>query len=353
MRARLNSSFTYADRAGNIFYLWNAAIPSLPHPSGGDTVAVPVTRRRRHRGRTTCRSTRCRRCSTPRAATSTTRTIRRTTRTCIQPLDPAKYPAYFPEPQARPAQPARASTLIDTTEQAVARRTSSRSSTRIGCCSPIACATISSPRCARRIRPATSPRRSTCIAKWDKTVAPTSRGGVLFETWWRRYIAGTRADTMYAEPWIADAPGDDAARTSSPARAPSRRSPGRSTETTRRYGALDVAWGDVHRVRRGNVDVPVGGCSGDIGCFRVLNYRDDPDGKRQAIGGDGWVLAVEFGDEPRAYLGARVRREPATRVAVLQRSGGDVRARRTKPVAWSEADIAKQTVVRYRPGEKK
>ena len=36
MRARTNSSFTYADRAGNIFNLWNAAMPLLPHPSGGD-----------------------------------------------------------------------------------------------------------------------------------------------------------------------------------------------------------------------------------------------------------------------------------------------------------------------------
>ena len=44
MRARLNSSFTYADRAGNIFYLWNAALPALPHPSGGDSVATPVRR---------------------------------------------------------------------------------------------------------------------------------------------------------------------------------------------------------------------------------------------------------------------------------------------------------------------
>jgi acyl-homoserine-lactone acylase len=44
IRARTNSSFTYADRAGNIFYLWNAAIPALPHPSGGDSVAIPVHR---------------------------------------------------------------------------------------------------------------------------------------------------------------------------------------------------------------------------------------------------------------------------------------------------------------------
>ena len=71
-------------------------------------------------------------------------------------------------------------------------------------------------------------------------------------------------------------------------------------ETTRRYGRFDPPWGDVHRVRRGSVDVPVGGCSSDLGCFRVITYRDDPDGKRVAIGSDGWILAVEFGaEEPR------------------------------------------------------
>ena len=42
VRARVNSNFTYADRAGNIFYVWNASIPALPHPSGGDTAAVPA-----------------------------------------------------------------------------------------------------------------------------------------------------------------------------------------------------------------------------------------------------------------------------------------------------------------------
>ena len=44
IRARVNSNFTYADRAGNIFYVWNASIPSLPHASGGDTAAVPARR---------------------------------------------------------------------------------------------------------------------------------------------------------------------------------------------------------------------------------------------------------------------------------------------------------------------
>jgi acyl-homoserine-lactone acylase len=33
----------------------------------------------------------------------------------------------------------------------------------------------------------------------------------------------------------------------------------------------------------------------------VLQFRDAPDGKRVATGGDGWILAVEFADVPRAW----------------------------------------------------
>ena len=69
-----------------------------------------------------------------------------------------------------------------------------------------------------------------------------------------------------------------------------------------RPGPVDVAWGDIHRVRLGDLDLPVGGCSGFLGCFRVLWYDDAPDGKQRVAGGDGWVLVVEFGrDGPCAY----------------------------------------------------
>src|ERR1043166_5145528 len=44
MNARQTSNFTYADAAGNIFYVWNAALPAFPHPPAGDTTAIPVTR---------------------------------------------------------------------------------------------------------------------------------------------------------------------------------------------------------------------------------------------------------------------------------------------------------------------
>ncbi|HEX4936755.1 MAG TPA: penicillin acylase family protein, partial [Gemmatimonadaceae bacterium] len=121
-------------------------------------------------------------------------------------------------------------------------------------------------------------------------------------------------------------------------------------ETARRYGRADVAWGEVHRVRRGDVDVPVGGCTGALGCFRVLQFSEAPDGKRIARGGDGWVLAVEFTPVPRAYsvlaYGESARPESpffADQAAMFAR--GEM-----KRVAFTTADVDRSAIRRYRPG---
>ena len=104
-------------------------------------------------------------------------------------------------------------------------------------------------------------------------------------------------------------------------------------------------------MRRGNVDVPVGGCAGDLGCFRVITYRDDPDGKRVATGSDGWILAVEFGDEPRAYSVLAYGESPRE-TSPYHSDQAELFARgQLKPVAWSERDIEAQTIKKYRPGE--
>ena len=94
---------------------------------------------------------------------------------------------------------------------------------------------------------------------------------------------------------------------------------------------MDVAWGEIHRVRRGSVDVPVGGCSGALGCFRVLDFARDPtDGKLVANSADGWVLAVEFDDIPRAYSVLAYGESPNPELSLARRSGRDVRARRNE-----------------------
>jgi acyl-homoserine-lactone acylase len=171
----------------------------------------------------------------------------------------------------------------------------------------------------------------------------------LFEVWWRRYVEGARADTMFAEPWSAAAPTATPRRLKDPARAVAAFA-WAVDETTRRYGSADVAWGDVHRVRRGSVDVPVGGCSGDIGCFRVLQYRAQPDGKLAASGGDGWILAVEFTDTPRAYSVLAYGESPREDSPYFADQAAMFAKGELKRVAFTEADVKAQTLRVYRPG---
>jgi acyl-homoserine-lactone acylase len=90
-----------------------------------------------------------------------------------------------------------------------------------------------------------------------------------------------------------------------------------------------------------------------MGCFRVLTFARDADGKLAANGGDGWVLAVEFGPVPRAYsvLAYGGSQDPASPwhadQAAMFAQG------RLKRVAFTAADVNAQAVARYRPGEKR
>jgi acyl-homoserine-lactone acylase len=122
-------------------------------------------------------------------------------------------------------------------------------------------------------------------------------------------------------------------------------------QTKEQFGAWDIAWGDVHRVRIGDVDVPVGGCSGQLGCFRVLWFQEAEDGKRVAAGGDGWVLAVEFGDQPRAYSILAYGQSSKDDSPHFNDQAELFASNRMKRVAFTEDEIRDQLIRSYRPGE--
>jgi acyl-homoserine lactone acylase PvdQ len=197
------------------------------------------------------------------------------------------------------------------------------------------------------------------LERWDNSAAPDSRGGVLFERWWSRYTETLEAAAdpavdngeveLFAVPWSSEAPTDTPRGLADPTLA-ARAFPLALAETVERFGASDVAWGDVHRVRRGDVDVPVGGCAGRLGCFRVINFRDDEDGRRRAVGGDGWVLGVEFTSPPRAVsvlaYGQSSREDSpnhSDQAAMFARG-------ETKEVVLIREDVERAAVRRYRPG---
>jgi acyl-homoserine-lactone acylase len=347
MRARVTSNFTYADRAGNIFYVWNGTVPALTQPSGGDTAAVPARRTADVWTRYVSFDSLPQLLNPPGGYVHNENDSPYFTN-MHQVLDWTRYPAYFPEPSLRLRSQLAIALIDDKRKLSLEDVVVLKHSYRMLLADRVKDDLVAAVRASD---PAPDVAAAIgMLAGWDNTAAPASRGGVLFESWWRKYTEGANPDTMFAQPWTVKAPASSPRGLKDLPRAVQAFA-WAVGETVRRHGAYDVAWGDVHRVRLGTVDVPVGGCSGALGCFRVLNFRTDPDGRRSVIGGDGWVLAVEFGDQPRAYSVLAYGQSPREDSPYHSDQAAMFARGEMKPVAWMDADIARETVRRYRPGE--
>lgn len=353
MRAHTESNLTYADRAGNIAYLWNAALPRRPHAALGDTAAVPADR---------------------------TDDVW----TALYPLEalpqlvnpPSGYlhnendpfhftnlestfdPARFPPPDF-PAPDLRLRSQLGVA-LATAQPTVSvddvirlKHSPRMMAAERFVPELIAA---ARATRPRGELARAVqVLERWDRTASPTARGAVLFTEWFDRYYRESGSNTpardagAWARPWSMHEPTTTPSGLADPARAV-RTLAEVATVVRRTHGRLDPRWGDLVRVRRGDVDVPTGGCAGIYGCFRVLSLRPTGDGRFENAGGDGWVLVVEFTpDGPRAksimaYGASSNPESPWYSDQAAMYARGELKA-----VAFSEAEIERDLVKRYRP----
>ena len=359
LRAHPSSNFTYADAEGNIFYIWNAAIPLRPHPAG-ENMAIPASRTEEIWTELHDLE------SLPQLLNPPGGYIRDENdgpwfTNMREPLDPADYPDYFEENEFG-LRSQHSVLLIDNDDRlSLEDVVGLKHSYRMLLADRVKNELIGSVRARWESGPVNSPRDRALalLESWDNTASPESRGSVLFNEWWRIYTQtledsdeddGDEDDpTPFADGWTPEAPMDTPRGLADPDLA-ARLFDDAIRETTRRFGSLDVAWGEVHRVRRGPVDAPVGGCRSAMGCFRVLNFDDDGDGKRRVDGGDGWVIAVEFTDPPRAYsilgYGQSAKEDSPhhwDQAALFAR--GEM-----KSVAYTTEDVERAAIRRYRPG---
>jgi len=346
IRAKYSSNFTYADADGNIFYVWNASMPLLPHePSDGAPVfaAGPddvwselhpwdeLPQLLNPRGGYVQNA------NDPPYFTNLN-----------EIMDPGSFPPNFPEPRLRfrsqnslelvhtdqilsledvvELKHSMEMILADRVKDDLVRVVRSRGSTE---------------EVARAI---------DLVEAWDNTVARASRGAALFELWADRYFAEVADSLRFRVPWSIDAPattpsgiGDEPMAAVAFDWA--------VEEADRRYGSWDVAWGDVHRIRAGELDIPVGGCPSGLGCFRAIGFARDEDGKNRARTGDAWVLAVEFGETPRAYSVLVYGNSSREDSPYFYDQAEMFANNRMKPVAFTETDILADLVERYRPVE--
>jgi acyl-homoserine-lactone acylase len=182
------------------------------------------------------------------------------------------------------------------------------------------------------------------LTAWDNRAAPDSRGAELFMRWWMQYRRA--AKSVFHVPWSAAQPlttpsglGDPSAAAKVFARV--------STEMKDELGSLNVPWGAIHRLRRGNMDLPLGGANSTL---QNVTYTTTPDGKLIADGGDTYVLAVEFTEPPQAYS-VLTYSESSDSTSRHYNDQSHLYVDKTfKPVWFSEKDIAANLERSYHPG---
>ena len=347
MRALVTSNYTYADRAGNIFNIWNAALPHLPHPSGGDT-ATPVKGLRELWTRYIPFEALPQLRNPPGGYVHNENDSPHFANMRRRVDTTNAYPNI--EPPTLRLRSQHAIALIDNN-----KKLSLEDVVRLKHSYRMLLADRVKPDLIAAVR-ATKPtgdvaRALALLRRWNNTAAAGSRGATLFEIWYQRYAQGRPPAETFAHEWTPANPLRTPRGLADPQRAAAAFA-WAVEETARRHGRWDVAWGEVHRVRRGRVDVPVGGCPGPMGCFRVLGFARDADGKLSAMTGDGWVLAVEFGPIPRAYSVLAYGQSPDPASPWHDDQAAMFARGEMKKVVFTARDIDRQAVVRYRPGER-
>ena len=138
------------------------------------------------------------------------------------------------------------------------------------------------------------------LDSWDRRFEAESRGAVLFINWIDSFV-GRNLRKIFETDWSFDEPitTPDGIKDKESAIQALSEAAHTLIET---YGMLAIEYGDVYRMRVGDYDLPANGGTGELGLFRTIRFYKDKDGKYNAIHGDGFVAAVEFGKEIKAKV---------------------------------------------------
>ena len=185
------------------------------------------------------------------------------------------------------------------------------------------------------------------LQRWDNKASVESRGAMLLLQWWDDYRR--KASLPFKIAWGQERPFDSPSGIRDPEAALSSLLSAAAAVKTA-YSGLDVPWGDVHRLRRGDLDLPVGGFSG-MGSFRSIVYRPDKDKKLVGTAGDSYVLAVEFTTPPVAYSVMAYSQSSNPRSKHYNDQSALFAGESYKQVLVTESDIKAHLERAYHPGE--
>jgi len=139
-------------------------------------------------------------------------------------------------------------------------------------------------------------RAADVLVKWDRQANADSRGAVLFAFWAKQMHLN---DQAFSFPWSQNSPVTTPTGLSDPKLAVATLE-AVADKVSKAYGKLDIAWGDVFRLKVNNQDLPANGGPGGLGIFRALDFAPTSKGRFQAVSGDSFVATIEFSQPVRA-----------------------------------------------------
>lgn len=231
-------------------------------------------------------------------------------------LDPATYPAYLAPRFMFNREQRGIRMLTGQAKISFARMMQYKHSTRSELADQILPDLIAA---ARQYGNAPAQQAADVLETWDRLAGPDSRGTAVFSLWYENWVRQTLAKARIGDPDFV--PGPDVLGSRLLYREPWTESNVLGTprgladpqlavkaleevaaRLQQRGGRLDVAWGEMARLRRGKIDVPANGGDGNLGIFRPLFFAPDRDGRLRAVAGETYVAAVEFSNPVRAMV---------------------------------------------------
>ena len=157
------------------------------------------------------------------------------------------------------------------------------------------------------------------LGHWDRQYLAESRGAWLFGMWFEKWLERTIAKATVADSNYSFTPDQlvgslfydqpfDATR---PLTTPYGLADiplallalqDAASELQATKGTLDIAWGEIARLRRGKTDLPGNGAGTALGVFREIVYEPDEDGKFKSFSGDTYIALVEFSQPVHAQV---------------------------------------------------
>ena len=135
------------------------------------------------------------------------------------------------------------------------------------------------------------------LERWDRNADVDSKGMVLFYHWASKFSVSK--NSTYNTAWDINNPITTPDGLSDPKQAAMFFEDAVS-EIKKKFGKLDVPWGEYYRINYNGVNLPANGTHGRLGVFRVA-WPARSDKKNMYVGGgDSWVAVIEFGKKIRA-----------------------------------------------------